>query len=155
MPETVTWEAPLGVFSLRSSWGLCLEQLEVDQLAQSKGPCHVKSYSSSAAQFPGEIWGSPWWRVKAESKSSQEKTTNLTKSHSHPEHVLTPTHPLLTSLGSHGNSFFFLLCPHLTLLHWLSGWRWLFLCSVPASSRHLPSPGLTHIRSPVMEWTEE
>ena len=55
MPETVTWEAPLGVFSLRSSWGLRLEQLEVDQLAQSKGPCHVKSYSFSAAQFPGEM----------------------------------------------------------------------------------------------------
>ena len=86
----------------------------------------------------GRCWGRPWWRVKAESKSSQEKTTNLTKCHSYPGHVLTPTHPFLTSLGSHGNSFFFLLCPHLTLLHWSSGWRLVFLCCVPASSQHLP-----------------
>lgn len=156
MPETVTWEAPLGVFSLRSSWGLLYEQMEVDQLAQSKGlPIMWSPIVPLQLSSLGRCWGRPWWRVKAESKSSQEKTTNLTKCHSYPGHVLTPTHPFLTSLGSHGNSFFFLLCPHLTLLRWSSGWRLVFLCCVPASSQHLPSPGLTHIMSPVTEWIDE
>ena len=87
MPETVTWQAPLGVFSLRRSWGPCVEQPEVDQQAQSYGPpkdpVMCKSYSSSAAQpesslrVPrGDARGDPGggWRLRVRAHGRKAQT---------------------------------------------------------------------------------
>ena len=115
-------------------------------------------------------WSRHWWRVKAERKSSQEKTTNLTKSHSHLEHVLTPTHPLLTSLGSHGNSSFcyvlILLCFTgwvgegcssfaLCLLHLSTSLAQGWLTSCPQAWNELKSNWLSLSLQLVAPWTSK